>query len=81
MIPSLTLGCGSYGHNSVSKNVSTINLINTKILAKRRNNMQWFKVPPKIYYEENSLNYLEDMDNVERVFLVCDEGDGKVRLC
>lgn len=74
MIPSLTLGCGSYGHNSVSKNVSTINLINTKILAKRRNNMQWFKVPPKIYYEENSLNYLEDMDNVERVFLVCDEG-------
>ncbi len=78
MIPSLTLGCGSYGRNSVSKNVSAINLINTKTIARRRNNMQWFKVPPKIYYEENSLNYLEDMADVDRVFLVCD--DGMVKL-
>lgn len=74
MIPSLTLGCGSYGKNSVSTNVSAINLINTKILAKRRNNMQWFKLPPKIYFEKNSLNYLLDMADMERVFIVCDKG-------
>lgn len=74
MIPSLTLGCGSYGKNSVSKNVSSINLINIKTLAKRRNNMQWFKLPPKMYFEKNSVAYLEKMENVERVFLVCDAG-------
>jgi acetaldehyde dehydrogenase/alcohol dehydrogenase len=74
MIPSLTLGCGSYGKNSVSKNVSAINLINIKTLAKRRNNMQWFKLPPKIYFEKNSLQYLQKMPNVERVVLVCDPG-------
>ena len=74
MIPSLTLGCGSYGKNSVSRNVSAVNLINVKTLAKRRNNMQWFKLPPKIYFEKNSLLYLEKMPNVERVMLVCDPG-------
>ena len=74
MIPSLTLGCGSYGKNSVSKNVSAINLINIKTLAKRRNNMQWFKLPPKIFFEKNSLQYLQKMENVERVMLVCDPG-------
>ena len=61
MIPSLTLGCGSYGKNSVSKNVSSINLINIKTVAKRRNNMQWFKLPPKIFFEKNSLQYLQKM--------------------
>ncbi|KKJ71622.1 acetaldehyde dehydrogenase, partial [Enterococcus faecium MRSN 4777] len=55
MIPSLTLGCGSYGKNSVSRNVSAVNLINVKTVAKRRNNMQWFKLPPKIFFEKNSL--------------------------
>ncbi|HAP4818502.1 TPA: bifunctional acetaldehyde-CoA/alcohol dehydrogenase [Enterococcus faecalis] len=74
MIPSLTLGCGSYGKNSVSKNVSAINLINIKTVAKRRNNMQWFKLPPKIFFEKNSLQYLQKMENVERVMLVCDTG-------
>ena len=74
MIPSLTLGCGSYGRNSVSKNVSAINLINVKTIAKRRNNMQWFKLPSKIYFEKNSLLYLEKMENVERVMIVCDPG-------
>lgn len=59
MIPSLTLGCGSYGKNSVSKNVSAVNLINTKTLTKRRNNMQWFKLPEKIYFELNSIQYLQ----------------------
>ena len=74
MIPSLTLGCGSYGKNSVSKNVSAINLINIKTVAKRRNNMQWFKLPPKNFFEKNSLQYLQKMENVERVMLVCDPG-------
>jgi acetaldehyde dehydrogenase/alcohol dehydrogenase len=74
MIPSLTLGCGSYGKNSVSKNVSAVNLINVKTVAKRRNNMQWFKLPPKIYFEKNSLQYLQKMENVERVMLICDPG-------
>lgn len=74
MIPSLTLGCGSYGKNSVSRNVSAINLINVKTLAKRRNNMQWFKLPSKIYFEKNSLLYLEKMENLERVMIVCDPG-------
>ena len=74
MIPSLTLGCGSYGKNSVSRNVSAVNLINVKTLAKRRNNMQWFKLPSKIYFEKNSLLYLEKMENLERVMIVCDPG-------
>ena len=57
-IPSLTLGCGSYGHNSVSDNVGAINLLNIKKIGKRRNNMQWFKVPSKIYFERDSIEYL-----------------------
>ena len=72
MIPSLTLGCGSYGHNSVSGNVSSINLLNIKKVARRRNNMQWFKVPSKIYFERNSIEYLKDMRDVDRVFIVTD---------
>lgn len=70
--PSLTLGCGSYGKNSVSKNVSTVNLINIKTIAKRRVNMQWFKVPPKIYFENDSIQYLEKMPNISRAFIVTD---------
>lgn len=73
MIPSLTLGCGSYGHNSVSHNVSAVDLINVKTLAKRRNNMQWFKLPSKIYFEKNSITYLRQI-KAERVMLVCDPG-------
>lgn len=71
-IPSLTLGCGSYGHNSVSDNVSAINLLNIKKIGKRRNNMQWFKVPSKIYFERDSIEYLHQMRDVERVFIVTD---------
>ncbi|MDR1606731.1 MAG: bifunctional acetaldehyde-CoA/alcohol dehydrogenase [Streptococcaceae bacterium] len=73
MLPSLTLGCGSYGHNSVSHNVSAVDLINVKTLAKRRNNMQWFKLPPKVYFEKNSITYLQQI-KAERVMLVCDPG-------
>lgn len=74
LIPSLTLGCGSYGRNSISHNVSAVDLLNIKTIAKRRNNMQWFKLPPKVYFEENSVMYLTEMDNVERVMIVCDPG-------
>lgn len=74
LIPSLTLDCGSYGRNSISHNVSAVDLLNIKTIAKRRNNMQWFKLPPKVYFEENSVMYLTEMDNVERVMIVCDPG-------
>lgn len=70
--PSLTLGCGSYGHNSTTSNVSSVNLINKKRIAKRRVNMQWFKVPPKIYFEYDSIQYLEKMEGIERAFIVTD---------
>ena len=71
-IPSLTLGCGSYGHNSVSNNVSAVNLINVKRVGRRNNNLQWFKVPAKTYFEPNAIRYLADMADVERVTIVTD---------
>ena len=70
--PSLTLGCGSSGHNSTTSNVSSVNLINKKRIAKRRVNMQWFKVPPKIYFENDSIQYLQKMEGIERAFIVTD---------
>ena len=70
--PSLTLGCGSYGHNSTSQNVSSVNLINKKRLAKRRVNMQWFKIPPKIYFEYDAVQYLQKMPDISRAFIVTD---------
>lgn len=73
-IPSLTLGCGSYGKNSVSQNVSATNLLNVKRIAERRNNMQWFKLPPKVFFEKYSTQYLQKMPNIERVFIVTDPG-------
>ena len=73
MIPSLTLGCGSYGHNSISHNVSSFDLLNVKTLSKRRNNMQWFRVPPKIFFEKDSITYLRHI-KAKRVMLVCDPG-------
>lgn len=71
--PSLTLGCGSKGKNSTTDNVSVNNLLNIKRVFKRRVNMQWFKVPSKIYFEKGSISYLEDMPNINRVFIVTDE--------
>ena len=71
-IPSLTLGCGSYGHNSVAGNVSAINLLNIKQVGKRRNTMQWFKVPQKIYFERNSIQYLKSCKDMSKVFIVTD---------
>ncbi|GEL12901.1 bifunctional acetaldehyde-CoA alcohol dehydrogenase [Lapidilactobacillus concavus DSM 17758] len=78
MLPSLTLGCGSYGHNSISHNVGTFDLLNIKTVAMRRNNMQWVKLPSKIYFEKNSVNYLEKMSGLERVFIVGDQGMSKL---
>ncbi|MDD4688661.1 MAG: bifunctional acetaldehyde-CoA/alcohol dehydrogenase [Eubacteriales bacterium] len=72
--PSLTLGCGSYGRNSTTSNVSTVNLINKKRLSKRRVNMQWFRLPPKIFFEWDSIQYLAAIPNISRAFIVTDEG-------
>ena len=71
-LPSLTLGCGSYGHNSIGGNVSAVNLLNIKRVGKRRNTVQWFKVPQKIYFERNSIQYLKSCRDVSRVFIVTD---------
>lgn len=80
MTPSLTLGCGSYGKNSVSQNVSVRNMFNVKTVAKRRNNMQWQKLPSKLYFEKNSVRYLEKMPDVERVMIITDTGMMKFGL-
>lgn len=71
-LPSLTLGCGSYGHNSIGDNVSAINLLNIKKVGRRRNNMQWFKIPAKIYFERDSIEYLHQMKEMNRVIIVTD---------
>ncbi len=72
-MPSLTLGCGTFGGNSTTSNVSSVNLINVKRVAKRRVNMQWFKVPEKIYFEAGSIAYLEKMPDITKAFIVTDE--------
>jgi acetaldehyde dehydrogenase/alcohol dehydrogenase len=72
LLPSLTLGCGSWGHTSVSDNVSTAQLLNIKRLTTRQNNLQWFKVPPKIYFEPQAIRYLASMPEVHRVTVVTD---------
>ena len=71
-IPSLTLGCGSYGHNSVAGNVGPLNLLNVKKVGRRRNNMQWFKVPSKIYFERDSIEYLHQMKEMKKALIVTD---------
>ncbi|MDQ6597039.1 bifunctional acetaldehyde-CoA/alcohol dehydrogenase [Bacillus salipaludis] len=73
-MPSLTLGCGTYGGNSVSTNVGAIHMINIKKVAKRNVNMQWFKVPSKIYFEKNSTQYLAKMPKISKAFIVTDAG-------
>ncbi|WP_225364866.1 bifunctional acetaldehyde-CoA/alcohol dehydrogenase [Secundilactobacillus silagincola] len=71
MIPSLTLGTGSWGKNSVSHNVSSFDLLNIKTIAKRRNNMQWIKLP-RVYFEKTSVRYLGDMPGIKKAFIVAD---------
>ena len=72
-MPSLTLGCGTFGGNSTTDNVSSVNLINLKKVAKRQVNMQWFKVPPKIYFEAGSISYLSKMPEITKAFIVTDQ--------
>lgn len=69
--PSLTLGCGSMGHNSTTDNISVDNLINIKRVAIRKDRMKWFKIPQKIYFEYGSLNYLSKMKG-KKAFIVTD---------
>jgi acetaldehyde dehydrogenase / alcohol dehydrogenase len=69
-LPSLTIGCGTYGGNSVSQNVGAANLINIKKVAKRRNMTQWFKVPSQIFFERNSIQVLSSIPGISKVFIV-----------
>ena len=73
--PSLTLGCGSWGGNSVSENVGVKHLLNIKSVAKRRDNMLWFRMPEKVYFKYGclpvALRELKDL-NKKRVFIVTD---------
>ncbi len=82
LAPSLTLGCGSWGGNSVSENVGVKHLINIKTVAERRENMLWFKVPPKIYHKYGCLPVaLQDLKGKKRAFIVTDSylyGNGYV---
>jgi acetaldehyde dehydrogenase/alcohol dehydrogenase len=71
-MPSLTLGCGSFGNNSTTSNVSAVNLINKKRVARRRVNMQWFRIPQRVYFEPGSTQYLEKMPDISRAFIVTD---------
>ncbi len=68
-LPSLTLGCGSYGRNSVGDNVSAINLFEHQKVGRRRNNMQWMKLPSKHTFERDSIQYLQ---NVVTLSVSCD---------
>ena len=72
--PSLTLGCGSWGGNSVSENVGVKHLMNIKNVAKREENMLWFRVPPKIYFKPGSLSFaLKELKGRKRAFIVTDK--------
>ncbi|MDR0426304.1 MAG: bifunctional acetaldehyde-CoA/alcohol dehydrogenase [Clostridiales bacterium] len=77
LTPSLTLGCGSWGGNSVSENVGVKHLLNCKTVAKRRENMLWMRMPEKMYFKRGSLGVaLDELKNVlnkKRVFIVTDE--------
>ncbi|MDR1418057.1 MAG: bifunctional acetaldehyde-CoA/alcohol dehydrogenase [Endomicrobium sp.] len=71
--PSLTLGCGSWGGNSVSENVGVRHLLNYKTVAQRRENMLWFRVPPKIYFKRGATELaLRELVGKKRAFIVTD---------
>ncbi len=76
LAPSLTLGCGSWGNNSVSENVGVKHLINIKTVAERRENMLWFRAPEKVYIKRGclpvALDELKNIINKKRVFIVTD---------
>ncbi|NMB90890.1 MAG: bifunctional acetaldehyde-CoA/alcohol dehydrogenase, partial [Chloroflexi bacterium] len=71
--PSLTLGCGSWGGNSVSENVGVKHLLNIKSIAERRENMLWFRVPPKVYHKHGCLPVaLQELEGKQRAFIITD---------
>jgi acetaldehyde dehydrogenase/alcohol dehydrogenase len=71
--PSLTLGCGSWGGNSVSENVGVKHLLNYKTVAERRENMLWFRIPPKIYFKRGVTDLaLRELHEKKRAFIVTD---------
>jgi acetaldehyde dehydrogenase/alcohol dehydrogenase len=76
LLPSLTLGCGSWGGNSVSENVGIKHLLNIKTVAERRENMLWFRSPEKVYIKKGclpvALQELKDVMNKKKVFIVTD---------
>jgi len=76
MAPSLTLGCGSWGGNSVSENVGVKHLLNIKTVAERRENMLWFRAPEKVYIKKGclpvALQELKDVIGKKKVFIVTD---------
>jgi len=72
--PSLTLGCGSWGGNSVSENVGVKHLMNIKTVAKRVENMLWFRTPEKIYFKPGSLGFaLKELEGKKKAFIVTDK--------
>ncbi|HIK27328.1 MAG: bifunctional acetaldehyde-CoA/alcohol dehydrogenase [Oscillatoriaceae bacterium SKW80] len=72
--PSLTLGCGTWGDNSVSENVGPQHLLNIKTVTERRENMLWFRIPPKIYFKYGCLAMaLGDLKGKKRAFIVTDK--------
>lgn len=72
--PSLTLGCGSWGGNSVSENVGVHHLMNVKTVSERRENMLWFRVPPKVYFKRGCLPVaLSDIADKKRAFVITDK--------
>ena len=74
MTPSLTLGCGTWGGNSVSENVGIKHLINIKTVAERRENMLWFRAPEKVYIKKGCLPVaLEELKDKKKVFIVTDK--------
>ena len=73
LAPSLTLGCGSWGGNSVSENVGVRHLLNIKTVAERRENMLWFRSPEKVYFKKGSLPVaLAELKNYKKAFIVTD---------
>jgi acetaldehyde dehydrogenase/alcohol dehydrogenase len=72
--PSLTLGCGTWGGNSVSENVNVSHLLNIKTVSERRENMLWFRVPPKIYFKYGCLPVaLKELAGKKRAFIITDK--------
>jgi len=72
--PSLTLGCGTWGGNTVSENVAPHHLLNIKTVSERRENMLWFRIPPKVYFKSGCLPIaLQDLAGKQRAFIVTDQ--------